>query len=437
MSNYGKYTGLHQHSIYSPLDGYGKVEDIVVRCKEQGQKGVCITDHGNAFCWYDLWEACKKHDMKPIFANEMYIAPQSALIKEKIEGYKPAYHLIVIAMNDVGFKNLMRLTSWSWLKGKYYKPRVDFARLREFNEGLIVLQACIGGLVAQLFLDNKVEEAEDTILKFKNIFGDRYYLEMQYSGLDEQKRVNKFFKEMSDKHDVDLVITSDAHYVNVEDSKYHTALVSINTGGVGSMKKIEKSLADTDDVDQDESGLYYTPNEYYIKTYDDLNAHFNDEKDLKAFDITNEIADRCNVEFPIGNTYIPKMKDVKDEAAVLLETCTAELEEYLKKITDDVLIKEYKERLRYEFDIIDKMEFPGYFLVVAEYIQWARDNDIMVGDARGSAAGSLIAFLMKITTVDPIKYNLLFERFLSRGRAKLPLIEFKEYPINKWREENA
>lgn len=429
------YTGLHQHSIYSVLDGFGQVEDIVTRCKDLGMEGVCITDHGNAFCWYDLWEACEKHDMKPIFANEMYIAPDSALVKEKIEGYKPAYHLILIAMNDVGFQNLMKLTSWSWLQGKYYKPRVDFARLRQWNEGLIVLSACIGGLPQQLFLDGKEEEAEDIILKFKGIFGDRYYLEMQYTGLEEQEQVNNFFKKMHNKHGIELVITSDAHYVDINDSDYHAALVSINTGGIGSIKKQkDRKLSGDDDTDQDESGLYYTAKEYYIKPFEVLSDHFNDELDMKAFAVTNEIAKRCNVNFKTGDVFLPKLKDIDDEDESLRLRCFAALDKYCQQY--EINDADYKSRLHHELDVIKKMGFSGYFLVVSEYVQWAKDNDIMVGAGRGSAAGSLVSFLMNITSIDPLKYDLLFERFLNRGRAKLPLIEFEEYPISKWREEN-
>lgn len=417
------YTNLHQHSKYSVLDGLGEIENIVKRAKELGFKGVCVSDHGNAFCWYELADVCKKHGMKPIFANEMYFTPNGISVKEKIENWKPAYHLLVIAMNDVGFKNLMKLTSISWLDGKYYKPRIGYSELKEYGEGLIVLQACLGGLVAQLVLENRLEEAEDHLLKFKKILGDRYYLECQYTGLKEQELVNTVFKEFSKKHGIPYVITADSHYVSRDDSDYHAALVAINVGG-----KFKKASSEND---QDETGLYYTPKQYYIKSFDDLRSYFSSDEDLVAFNRTNEIAERCNVNFKTSGSFLPRFAPTNEEERdMLLKLCLDRA-----SIIGAPYTEQYKDRLEYELGIIYRMGYCGYFLIVADYIQWAESQGIMTGPGRGSAAGSLVAYLTGITKIDPIKYGLLFERFLNRGRATVPQIEFPEYPIEQWKKD--
>lgn len=433
------YTGLHQHSVYSVLDGYAKIDEIVLKCKELNMRGVCITDHGNMMAAYELNKACKKHDIKPIFGNETYIAPDSALIKEKVEGYKPAYHLILLAMNDVGYKNLMRLTSWSWINGKYYKPRVDFTRLHEFNEGLICTSACLGGLPSQFFMQNNPEEAEDAILKFKRIFGDRYYLELTHTGQCingeyTQTTINNKLIEMAQKHNIQLVVTSDAHYVNEEDSDFHATLVDINTGGIHRKKKTNET------IDEGGDGLYYEKGQYRIKTYDELMEHFvhyhGDEIIpivAEALHNTNVIADRCNVKFKEGMKIIPKV--CEDPDFVLRSTCESFLDKYLISKGIQSKREEYYNRLNYEISIISKMEFSDYFLVVSEYVQWAKDHGIMVGGGRGSAAGSLAAFCMRITGIDPVEYHLLFSRFLNRGRAKKPLVNFPEYTYEDYIKE--
>lgn len=451
------YTGIHQHSIYSVLDGYGKIDPIVAKCKELGMRGVCITDHGNMFGAYELNKACKKAGMKPIFANETYMAYDSALVKERIEGQKPAYHLILIAMNDVGYKNLMKLTSWSWTEGKYYKPRVDMTRLAQWNEGIICTSACLGGLPSQLFMEGHLEEAEDKIKEFKKIFGDRYYLELTHTGqkidgVYTQTETNKFLVSMAEKHGIATIITSDSHYVDRTESEYHATLVDINTGGLYRKKKT------TDVQDETGDGLFYEKEQYYIKSYDDLMDHYihyhgEEWRDIieRSLEETNILADRCNVDFKEGMKIIPQIVD--DPDTVLLEESRAYLLEYLSGIgitqssgkihegrpAYDVLsedrFKEYWDRLDHELEVIRKMGFSDYFHVVAEYTQWAKDNGIMVGGGRGSAAGSLVAYCMRITSVDPIEYGLLFERFLNRGRAKRPMVSFKEYTYEEYEAE--
>lgn len=422
------YTGLHQHSVYSVLDGFAKVEDIVIRAKKLKMHGVCISDHGSMAAAFELNKHCKKHGMKPIFANEMYIAPGSNLVKERLEGFRPSYHILLIAKNNVGYKNLMRLTSDSWVNGKYYKPRTSLTKLAEHNEGIIVLSACIGGMSQQLYLEGREEEAEDHIVAMKQIFGSDYYLEVQYSGLKEQELVNDFYFIMSKKHEVRIVVTADSHYVEKDDSKYHNALVTINTGG--RLKKMDTEAGSLIDetIDTDESGMYYTPGEYFMKSYEDLEDTKQFVDCMDAFAITNDIADECNVDFIMDQKYIPLVEGVDDEDAFLSNLCHEGLNRLFldKKFSTD-LEREYSERLEYELAIIKKMEFSRYFLVVSEYVQWSKQNDIMVGGGRGSAAGSLVAYTSHITDVDPIRYGLLFERFLSRGRAKMPLVESDDY----------
>jgi len=429
------YTGLHQHSVYSVLDGFAKVEDMVVRAKELGMHGVCISDHGTMAACYELNKQCKKHDIKPIFANEMYVAPGSNLVKERLEGFKPSYHLIVIAKNNEGYKNLMRLTSDSWINGKYYKPRTSIPKLSEHREGIIILAACIGGFPQQLFLEGREEEAEDHLLEMQSIFGEDYYLEVQYSGLREQELVNDFFLAMSNKHGFKTIITADSHYVNKEDSQYHNALVNIHIGGKIKKKADEHSLVGEEE-DQDDSGMYYTPHEYYIKSCDDFIDSGKFTNFLEGFGFSNAIADECNVEFVTGQKYIPAVPGVDDEDNELAKICEKGLGDFFdrqgRENFSDKKMKEYWDRLYYELGIIKKMEFSRYFLVVSEYVQWSKDNGIMVGGGRGSGAGSLVAYTSRITDVDPIRYGLLFERFLSRGRAKRPLVEFEDYTYEEY-----
>lgn len=434
MNNDQTYTSLHTHSVYSVLDGFAKVEEIVLRAKKLGFKGVLISDHGTMASAFELNKQCKKHDMKPIFSNEMYIAPGSNTVKERLDGFRPYYHLIVIAKNNTGYKNLMRLTSDSWINGRYYKPRTSISKLAEHKEGLIVLSACIGGKSQQLYLEGRIEEAEDDILEMKNIFGEDFYLEVQYSGLEEQERVNDFYDEMSKKHDIKVIITPDSHYVEKEDSQYHQALVSINTGGK-IKKKVDETLENTT-ADQDESGMYYTAGEYFMKSCDDFIATGKFDRFTNGFGFSNDIAEQCNVDFVMGQIYIPYVDGVTDDDAELKRICNIRLDKHLLdgKFNEENCVI-YRDRLVYELGIIQKMEFSRYFLVVAEYVQWAKDNGIMVGGGRGSGAGSLVAYTSNITNVDPIRYGLLFERFLSRGRSKFPLIECPDYTVDQYERD--
>lgn len=435
-SDIGMYTNLHGHSIYSVLDGFSKVEDYVLRCKAMGMKGVCLTDHGNVFCHYDLWNTCKKHGMKPIFANEMYIAPSSGLVKEKIEGEKPAAHIILIAYNDIGYKNLIKLTSDSWTKFKYYKARTDIEQLAKYSEGLICTSACLGGVINQKFMSGRLEEAEDWAKKFKSIFGANYYLELIYTGMDkEQIPANNFLKELSVKLDIPLIITVDSHYTYKHESEFHRALVSINTGSSFKKKREVKDGELTDsNKDTDESSMFYTKEHYYLKPYHVLAEHFNDSYDAEAFANTNKIAEMCNVNYAIGNPAYPQPS--KSPIIELRTKSLSFIDNYvLVHNFDSIKKQQYVDRLEYELDIINKMDFGNYFLVVEDYVNYAINSGMLVGPGRGSGAGSLVTFCLNITRVDPIKYNLLFDRMLNRGRSKLPLVELPGYPLNQYKDK--
>lgn len=429
----GKYTNLHAHSVYSPLDGFTKIDDYVQRAKALGMRGVCFTEHGNTFGHYDLWSVCKKHGMKPIFANEMYIAPGSGLVKEKTEGYKYAYHVIIIAYNNTGYNNLLKLTSDSWTKFKYYKPRTSFEELAKHSEGLICLSACLGGFINQMYLEGRHEEAEDIAKKFKTIFGPNFYLELIWTNMQEQIGANQFLKDLSIKLDIPTVITCDSHYTYKDESDLHAALVSINTGASFKKKKasteveVNKDLVGTD-KDTDDNGLFYTAGEYYLKPYHVLAEHFNDAFDEESFANSNKIADMCDVKFVTGMTVYPQISNNPDQE--LLSKGMEFIDSYTAKHGLDK--QAYVDRLLIEIDVISKMDFSNYFLVVEDYVKYAQSIGVLTGPGRGSAAGSLVAFTLGITMVDPIKYGLLFSRMLNRGRAKQPLIEFKDYPLSQY-----
>ena len=428
------YTALHVHSLFSVLDSNASVEGIVLRAKELGFKGVCISDHGFMSSCIQLNDYCKEHDMKPIFANEVYIAHGSNTVKERLEGYKPSYHLLLIAKNEIGYKNLMRITSDSWVNGFYYKSRTSMSKLAELSEGIICTSACIGNFAAQMVLADRPEEAEENIIALKSIFGEDYYLEVQYSQLEEQIKVMDFYYEMSLKHDIEVVITPDSHYVDKEDSKYHAALVAINTGQrIRSKDAVQSGSLISEGSDTDESGMYYTPYEYYLKSGHDLVSTDKFNRFPRGLSNTNKIAEQCNVEFKLGGKYLPHIEGVSSGDPELRKMCEEGLEKFLaESVMADDLKQKYNERLEYELSVISKMEFSLDFLVVSEYTNWAKANGILTGPGRGSSAGSLVAFVTKINTVDPIRYNLLFERFLSRGRAKLPLVECSGYTVAQY-----
>lgn len=429
----GKYTNLHGHSVFSPLDGYGKLHEYCERAKALGMKGLCLSEHGNMIGHKEQEAICKKYGIKPIFANEGYITLHSGNIKEKIDGYKANYHILLIAMNDVGYKNLMKITSIAWTRYKYYKPRFDLDLLEQHSEGLICTSACLGGPINQLFLDGKEEEAEQIAIRLKSIFGEHFYLEKTYTGLEEQDIANKNLSILSKKHDIPMIITCDSHYVYPWQSDAHHKLVLINTGGQLNKTQKDVGLTDTekDDSDVDNNSMFYQPNQYYVKPWHVLyQEYYNTEEDQIAFENTNKIAEMCNVTLPKSEDIIfPQPYDDPDE--VLRSKAMQWYADYTKDFDNDRK-KEYLDRINEELEMYQKMGFSTYPLVLQEILDEAKSRGIMVGPGRGSAAGSLLSYALGITAIDPIPYKLMFSRYLNAGRAAYPLIEFEGYPLNEY-----
>lgn len=431
-SDYGMYTNLHGHSRFSALDGFSDVDEYVVRCKKLGMKGVCFSDHGVMSSAYELKKSCDKHGMKPIFANELYFTPNDPLRKEKIDGFKHSYHILLIAYNNAGYQNLLKLSSDAWTKYRYYKPRVGWEQLQQYSEGIICLSACLGGYMNQLVMEGKDEDAELAALRFKSIYKENFFLEMQWTGIPEQELTNAWMKGISKKHDIPLVITTDCHYIYKEDTELHRALVTINTGGNFKKIKVDTTgLADSSsEKDTDESSMFYKTGQYYLKPYHVLAEYFSDEQDIVAFANTNKIAEKCNVVLPSGLKIFPQL--VPDPEKFIMDQCNSFIEKYCAKMTAEDK-KRYTDRLHEESWIIKRMGYFDYFTVVQDMVKHAKDNNILVGLGRGSGASSLICFALGITGIDPLTYNLLFSRFLSSARAPYPLIELEEYPLSKWK----
>ena len=397
MSN---FVHLHVHSEFSLLDGANRIKDLPVRAKELGMDTIALTDHGVMFGVVDFYKACKKEGVKPIIGCEVYVAPRTRFDKEpNIDNHY--YHLILLAKNEIGYKNLSNLVSMGFTEGFYYKPRIDYEILEKYHEGLIALSACIAGNINREILNNNIEKAEEIALWHKNLFGEDYYLEIQPNGLPEQILVNQKLIEMSKKLNIPLVATNDAHYLKKEDSYNHEVLLCIQTG-----KKMT-----------DEDRMRMGVNEFYLKSPEEMQEYFKNVPE--AIENTVKIAEKCNVEFEFGNTKLPNYEVPQEFNSH---------GDYFKKLSRDGLIKRYgqnptqeiKERFEYELSVIEKMGYVDYFLIVWDFINYARTNGISVGPGRGSGAGSIVAYALGITDIDPIKYNLLFERFLNPERVSMP-----------------
>ncbi|WP_457678305.1 DNA polymerase III subunit alpha [Thermovibrio sp.] len=413
MVKSGDFVHLHLHSQYSILDGAIKVKDLVKKAKEFGMPAVAITDHGNMFASYELYKACKEEGVKPIIGQEFYIAKGSRRDKKKGEGgEKGSYHLILLAKDDTGLKNLMKLSTIGFTEGFYYKPRIDKEVLEKHSEGLIALSACIQGEVPLLYLQGKEEEAVEAAKWYKELFGEDFYLELQYHGIPEQKRANEFLIELSKKLGIELVATNDAHYLNKEDWEAHDVLLCLQTG---------KKLSDEKRMRFPSKEFYFKDAKEMFKVFKEVpQAIFNTLKiaekispTLKTFENKEYLLPKYQV--PEGYDYYTYLKELAEKG----------LERRFKEqgITDRETQKKYYERLYHELKIIDNMGFPGYFLIVWDFINWAKRNGIPVGPGRGSAAGSLVAYAIGITDIDPLKFNLLFERFLNPERVTMPDID--------------
>ena len=394
-----KFVHLHMHTEYSLLDGANKIKELVAKVKELGMNAVAITDHGNMFGAIELYKECKAQGIKAIIGCEMYVAPRSRFEKEAKVDTEPN-HLILLAMNNNGYKNLVKLVSIAYTEGFYYKPRVDLEVLEKYNEDIIALSGCMAGAVARKITAGDIEGAEETALKYKEIFKDRYYLEIQDNKYPEQMVVNQNLVAMSNKLDIPLVATNDCHYLTKEDYYAHEVLLCIQT---------KKKMSDTD-------RMRFETNEFYVKSPEEMEKAFRNV--ISAVENTEKIAERCNVEFEFGHTILPNF-DIPEGITHY---------EFFRNFCYDGLKKRYTgekydkaaERLEYELGIIDKMGFIDYFLIVSDFIRYAKEQKIPVGPGRGSGAGSVAAYASGITDIDPLKFNLIFERFLNPERISMP-----------------
>ena len=397
------FTHLHVHTEFSLLDGSCKIKEIVARAKELGMDSLAITDHGVMYGVIDFYKAAKEVGIKPIIGCEVYVAPGSRFNKEAGQSEDKYHHLVLLAENNEGYANLMKIVSKGFIDGFYYKPRVDYEVLEQYHEGIIALSACLAGEVQKYLARGFYEEGKKAALKYQDIFGkENYFLELQDHGIPEQKMVNNSLLRMSKELDIELVATNDVHYINAEDAVAHDILLCIQTG-----KKVS-----------DEDRMRYEGGQFYLKSEDEMRQLF--PYALQALENTHKIAERCNVEIEFGVTKLPRY-DVPEGYTsweYLNYLCTKGLNE--KYPDDDGTLRE---RLDYELGIINKMGYVDYFLIVWDFINYAKSNDIMVGPGRGSAAGSIVSYCLGITDIDPIKYDLLFERFLNPERVSMPDID--------------
>jgi DNA polymerase-3 subunit alpha len=397
------FTHLHLHTEYSLLDGSGKIKEMVARTKELGMDSMAITDHGVMYGVIDFYRACHAEGIRPILGCEVYVAPGSRFDREANSSDDRYYHLILLAENNTGYANLMKIVSKGFLEGFYYKPRVDYEVLKEHHEGIIALSACLGGEVASNLRRGFYEEAKKAALNLQEIFGeDNFFLELQDHGIPEQKTVNQGLLRMSNETKIALVATNDVHYTLESDVAAHDILLCIQT-----QKKVT-----------DENRMRYDGGQYFIKSPEEMSKLF--PYATEALENTHKIAERCQVEIEFGEYKLPKFDVPKGYTAL----------EYLKKLCQEGFDERYPnppeelvERLDYEIETIRSMGFVDYFLIVGDFIKYARDHDIMVGPGRGSAAGSIVSYSLGITNIDPTKYNLLFERFLNPERLTMPDID--------------
>lgn len=397
------FTHLHVHTEYSLLDGSSKIKELVRRVKELGMDSVAITDHGVMYGVIDFYRAAKEAEVKPIIGCEVYVTSGSRFDREVSNGEDRYYHLVLLAETNQGYQNLMKIVSKGFVDGFYYKPRVDYELLEQYHEGIIALSACLAGEVSRLISRGMYEQAKAAAFHYQDIFGKgNFFLELQDHGIPSQQTVNQGLVRMSQETGIELVATNDIHYTFAEDEAPHDILLCIQTG-----KKVA-----------DENRMRYEGGQYYCKSEEEMRKLFSFA--TQAIDNTQKIADRCNVEIEFGVTKLPKY-DVPEEYDAW---------SYLNKLCLDGFKNHYpeddgtlKERLDYELDVIHSMGYVDYFLIVWDFIHYARSQDIIVGPGRGSAAGSIVSYCLGITNIDPIRYNLLFERFLNPERVSMPDID--------------
>ena len=397
------FTHLHVHTEYSLLDGSNKIKEYVSRVKELGMNSAAITDHGVMYGVIDFYKAARAAGIKPILGCEVYVAPGSRFDRELSHGDDRYYHLVLLAENNQGYQNLMKIVSKGFVEGYYYKPRVDMEVLETYHEGIIALSACLAGEVQRYLVRGLYEEAKETACKYEKCFGKgNFFLELQDHGIPEQKTVNAGLMRMSQETGIELVATNDVHYTYAEDAEPHDILLCLQTG-----KKLS-----------DENRMRYEGGQYFVKSEEEMRALF--PYAAQAIENTQKIADRCNVEIEFGVTKLPHF-----EVPEGYDSWT-----YLNKLCHEGLVRRYPDKheellpkLDYELSVIQKMGYVDYFLIVWDFINYARTHGIPVGPGRGSAAGSLVSYTTGITNIDPIRYNLLFERFLNPERVTMPDID--------------
>ena len=415
------FVHLHNHSEYSLLDGACRINELVTAARELGMPAVAITDHGVLYGVIDFYRAAKKQGIKPIIGCEVYVAPRSRL--DKIKGVDDnLYHLTLLCKNQQGYENLVQMVSRAFLEGFYYKPRVDRELIEQYSEGLIALSGCVAGEIPRLLLDGKEREALQTALYYRDVFGPgNFYLEVQNHGLQEQKQIIPGLYQISDETGIPLVASNDVHYLRKKDAAAHDILLCIQTGAVVN----------------DPQRMRFSGSEFYMKSPSEMQALFPERPEL--IENTLRIAEECNVNFSFGEFHLPYFDIPAGYSA----------ESYLDMLVREAFNQKYPnpspqlvQRLEHDISVINRMGFAAYFLIVQDLVIWAQQNRVPVGPGRGSAAGSLVSYLLGITTIDPLKYGLLFERFLNPERVSMPDIDIDfcfekrdqviEYIINRY-----
>ena len=398
------FTHLHLHTEYSLLDGANRIKDLIPRLKELGMDSCAITDHGVMYGVIHFYKAMKEAGLKPIIGCEVYVAPRGRF--DKVSGIdNQPFHLVLLAKNLQGYKNLIKLISYGFTEGFYYRPRIDYELLQKYHEGLICLSGCLSGEMARTFFNQGYDEAKKLALKYQKLFGEnQYYLEVQANHLPDQLKYNQALIQMNRETKIPLVATNDCHYQKKESALAHEVLVCMQTG---------KKLKDEDRMRMD-------TDEFYIKSEEEMSEFFSEIPE--AIENTQKIAEQCNVEIPFGEMHLPKYipEDGSSSYEFIEKLSYAGLNERLKNKRSDKSDEEYFDRLKHELDVIKSMDYVDYFLIVWDFVRFAHENNIMVGPGRGSGGGSLVAYALKITNIDPLQFNLLFERFLNPERVSMP-----------------
>lgn len=420
------FVHLHVHTEYSLLDGAARIEDLIQQTKHLGMNAIAITDHGGMFGVIDFYKQAKKYGIKPIIGCEVYTASRTLHDRDPVKD-KRLGHLILLAKNKIGYKNLIKIVSLGYVEGFYYKPRIDGSILEKYHEGIIALSGCLAGSIQQRLLLKDYLGAKKEALKLESIFGkEHFYLELQDHGLDEQRTVNEALMQLSQETKIPLVATNDIHYLKKEDAAIHDILLCIQTG-----KTVEE-----------EDRLKFPTEEFYLKSPEEMKRLFYYVPE--ALENTMKIAEMCNLEFDFNQVHLPRYDVPQGYSAqqYLSMLCEKGLKKRYGKVTEAL-----QKRLDYELGIIEDMGYVEYFLIVWDFIRYAKENNIMVGPGRGSAAGSIVAYTLEITDIDPIKYNLIFERFLNPERVTMPDIDIDfcferrqeviDYVIRKYGKEKV